>query len=167
VTTTLSSPVTTSANLIAPYGGALVNLLVEDEQKQELKEYATHLPSIQLSMRTICDLELMAVGAFSPLDRFMGKDDYQRVLDEMRLTNGHLFPIPVTLPVEPSPQIHLDQEIALRDLNNNLLAVMAIEEIYEWDLEETARKVYGANSISPAHCVSYSARHITIFATYA
>jgi sulfate adenylyltransferase len=139
--------VTTSANLIAPYGGALVNLLVEDEQKQELKEYATHLPSIQLSMRTICDLELMAVGAFSPLDRFMGKDDYQRVLDEMRLTNGHLFPIPVTLPVEPSPQIHLDQEIALRDLNNNLLAVMAIEEIYEWDLEETARKVYGSTDL--------------------
>lgn len=141
------SPASTPANLISPYGGRLVNLLVEEEQRNELKEYATHLPSVQLSMRSICDLELLAVGAFSPLDRFMGKNDYQRVLDEMRLANGHLFPIPITLPVEPSPQIHLGQEIALRDLKNNLLAVMAIHEIYEWNLEETAAKVFGSTDL--------------------
>jgi sulfate adenylyltransferase len=147
VSTAPVAPETTPATLIAPYGGRLVNLLVDEDEKQELKEYATRLPSIQLSMRSICDLELLAAGAFSPLDRFMGQRDFQRVLDEMRLANGQLFPIPVTLPVEPSPHIHLGQEIALRDLKNNLLAVMAIHEIYPWDLDETAVKVFGRNDL--------------------
>jgi sulfate adenylyltransferase len=137
------SPETTPVPLITPYGGRLVNLLVDEAHQPELKAYATHLPSLQLSMRAICDLELLAVGAFSPLDRFMGQTDYQRVLGEMRLASGLLFPIPVTLPVDPSPQIHLGQEIALRDLKNNLLAVMTIHEIYAWDLAEVAQKVYG------------------------
>jgi sulfate adenylyltransferase len=136
-----------SAKLIEPYGGRLVNLLVEEDQKQELKEYATHLPSIQLSMRSLCDLELMAVGAFSPLDRFMRKSDYQRVLEEMRLANGYLFPIPITLSVDPGPQIHLGQEVALRNLKNNILAVMTIYEVYEWDLEEEARSVFGTTDV--------------------
>ena len=66
--------------LISPYGGTLVDLLVPTEDVAELKQYATHLPSIQLSSRAMCDLELLAIGAFSPLDGFMGQDDYQRVV---------------------------------------------------------------------------------------
>lgn len=135
------------STLIAPYGNKLVDLVVSPEKAEALKAHATHLPSIQISARTACDLELLATGAFSPLDRFMGKEDYQRVLDEMRLASGHLFPIPVTLPVEPGPDIRLDQEIALRDSKNNLLAVMTIEEIYEWDLAETAEKVFGSQDV--------------------
>jgi sulfate adenylyltransferase len=129
--------------LIPPYGGKLVNLLVPPEEAVELREYASRLPSVQLSERSVCDLELLATGAFSPLDRFMGREDHQRVLDEMRLTSGHVFPIPVTLPVEPGPHIKLDREIALRDSKNEILAVMTIEEIYEWDRDEVARKVFG------------------------
>lgn len=144
ISTAPDSPVETPTRLIPPYGGRLVNLLVDEAQQQELKAYATHLPSIQLSLRMMCDLELLAVGAFSPLDRFMGQQDFQRVLDEMRLSNGLIFPIPVTLPVDPGPHIHLGQEIALRDLKNNLLAVMAIHEIYEWNVDETAQKVFGS-----------------------
>ena len=72
----------------------------------------------------------------------MGKEDHQRVVDEMRLCDGHLFPLPITLPVEPGGAIRLDQEVALRDSNNNLLAVMTIEEIYDWNLEEVAQKVF-------------------------
>jgi sulfate adenylyltransferase len=116
--------------------------MVPDETRAELKKYAGTLPSVQLTERTVCDLELLALGAFSPLDRFMGQNDYQRVLDEMRLANGHLFPIPVTLPVELGPHIQLNKDIALRDPKNELLAVMAIEEIYEWNLEEAAQKVF-------------------------
>jgi sulfate adenylyltransferase len=112
-----------------------------------MKAHASGLPSLQLSERAVCDLELMATGAFSPLDRFMGKEDYRRVLDEMRLKDGHLFAIPVTLPVEPSPIIRLDQSIALRSPKNELLAVMTIDEIYEWDPEETARKVLGTQDL--------------------
>ncbi len=130
-------------SLIPPYGGALVNLLASLDAADELKARASRLPSIQISERAVCDLELLATGGFSPLDRFMGKEDYRRVLDEMRLGSGHVFPIPITLPVEPGPNIPLDGEVALRDSKNNLLAVMTVEEIYDWDVEEAANKVFG------------------------
>ncbi len=133
--------------LIEPYGGKLVDLLAPVEELDHLKRYAGKLPSIQLSERSICDLELLATGAFSPLDRFMGRQDYQSVLDTMRLSNGAIFPIPITLPVEPGPDIRLGQEIALRDQKNNILALMTIEEIYEWDINETAEKVFGTTDL--------------------
>jgi len=133
-----------TSKLIPPYGGQLVDLLVPTEEVAELKAYASKLPSLQLSARAECDLELLAVGAFSPLAHFMGQEDHQRVLDEMRLASDHIFPIPVTLPVEPSPAIRLDQEIALRNAKNELLAVMTIKEIYEWDRDEVAQKVFGS-----------------------
>src|SRR6185369_9915639 len=129
--------------LITPYGGELVNLLVQDHELAELRAYASRLPSLQISDRSACDLELLATGAFSPLDRFMGKKDYQSVLDEMRLSSGHLFPIPITLPVDDEIELREGQDVALRDAQNHLLAVITVEEIYEWNLAETARKVFG------------------------
>ena len=129
--------------LIAPYGGHLVDLMVLVEACADMKAHASQLPSIQLSERSVCDLELLATGAFSPLDRFMGQADYQRVLDEMRLSNGQLFALPITLPVDASPALHLDRDIALRDAKNDLLAVMTIEEIFPWDLAEVAQKAFG------------------------
>ncbi|MBN1401024.1 MAG: bifunctional sulfate adenylyltransferase/adenylylsulfate kinase [Anaerolineae bacterium] len=131
------------SDLISPYGGQLVNLCVSGEELDELKAYAGKLPSLQLSSRSTCDLELLAMGAFSPLDRFMREADYRCVLEDMRLARGHLFPIPITLPVQPGPDIHVGQEIALRDDHNNLLAVMTIQEVYAWEREEEAQKVYG------------------------
>jgi sulfate adenylyltransferase len=120
-----------STPLIAPYGGKLVQLVVEDqEERAALLERAKRLPSVQLSPRTLCDLELLATGAFSPLDRFMGERDYVRVLEEMRLDNGLLFPIPITLAVERLDAIKQGQEIALRSPKNEILAIMRIEEIY-------------------------------------
>lgn len=135
------------SSLISPYGGELVDLLVQPDDFNEVKAHASCLPSLRLSERAVCDLELLTVGAFSPLDRFMGKEDYQRVLDEMRLADGHLFSIPVTLPVEPGADIRLDRSVALRSPRNELLAVMTIEEIYEWDLEEAAQKVLGTQDL--------------------
>jgi sulfate adenylyltransferase len=108
-------------------------------------ERAKTLPPVRLSERAICDLELLAVGAFSPLDRFMGRADYKRVCAEMRLANGRLFPIPVTLPVSNDETLTLDREVALLDSRNDILAVMSVEEIYEWDLASTAREVFGTN----------------------
>jgi sulfate adenylyltransferase len=139
--------VTKGSTLIEPYGGTLIDLLVEAEERAELKDYASRLPSIQLSERSLCDLELLATGAFSPLDRFMGREDFARVLEEMRLANGMVFPIPVTLPVEPDAPLALDTDIALRDAKNDLLGVMTVEEIYEWDLSETARKIFGTEDL--------------------
>ena len=132
---------------IPPCGGTLVNLVVSGEERDEPLRKAKGLPSIQLSARSCCDLELLATGAFSPLERFMGLEDYQRVLDEMRVAGGFVFPIPVTLPVDPGPAIRLDQEIALRDAKNELLALMVIEEIYEWDRVEESEKVFGTQDL--------------------
>src|SRR6266542_4941308 len=112
------------ACLIQPYGGALVDLLVAGDERLELIEQAGRLPAIQISTRAQCDLELLATGAFSPLDRFLGQADYERVLADMRLTSGALLPIPVTLPVEESAAVKLDTEVALRDGKNNLPATM-------------------------------------------
>jgi sulfate adenylyltransferase len=110
----------------------------------ELKHYAATLPSIQLSDRSVCDLEMLATGAFAPLDRFMGQAAYRRVLDEMRLPSGEVFPIPVTLPVHTPPELHKD--VALRNSRNDLLAVMTVEEIYGFDREEEAFRVAGTTN---------------------
>lgn len=133
--------------LITPYGGSLVELNVAETEIQELKVYAGSLASIQLSERAVCDLELLAMGAFSPLDTFMGRADYERVLYEMRLSTGQIFPIPVTLPVEVNSGVRLDQELALRDSQNELLAVMTVTEIYEWDRTELAQQVFGTQDV--------------------
>jgi sulfate adenylyltransferase len=130
-------------SLISPYGGELVNLIAVNEEREELLARAARLPRLQLTARNICDLELLALGGFSPLTRFMGRDDYRRVLGEMRLASGTLFPLPITLPVKRSPDLQLDQEIALADQFNNLLAVMRVEEVFEWKREDEARLAYG------------------------
>src|SRR5215216_6721009 len=126
--------VATASKCIPPCGGSLVSLLVSPEGKEDLKDYASRLPSLQLSDRSVCDLELLANGSFSPLAGFMGRSDYQRVLDESRLAGGQLFPVPITLPVGNESAIKLDGDIALRDGKNELLGVMTVEEAYEWDL---------------------------------
>ncbi len=133
--------------LISPYGGELVDLRVAPETRDELKEYAGHLPSLQLTERQMCDLEMLAVGAFSPLTGFMGRADFQGVLDTMRLADGTLFPMPITLPVEPWPELQIGQEIALRSQKNELLAVMKVEEMYEWDWAETSQKAFGTTDL--------------------
>src|SRR5688572_21799252 len=116
--------------------------MVPAQDLDPLKTYAGRLPSIQISDRSLCDLQLLACGAFSPLNSFVGQQDHQRILDEMRLGSGHIFPVPVTLPVNASPDIRLDHDITLRNSKNELLAILTVEEIYEWDLAESARKVF-------------------------
>ncbi len=129
--------------LVSPYGGDLVDLRIATEERTAAAERAAHLPSLQLSDRAVCDLLLLATGAFSPLTGFLGREDYQRVLAESRLADGTLWPIPITLPVEPGPEIAFDREVALRDSRNHLLAILRIEEIYPWSLEQEALAVYG------------------------
>jgi len=129
--------------LITPFGGKLVNLVVTGEERKALLERANHLPSVQISSRALCDLELLATGGFSPLDRFMGKADYERVMTEMRLKNGTLFPIPVTLPVDESALPSYAEAVVLCDSRNNTIAVMEIEEIYHFDPQREARLVLG------------------------
>src|SRR6266542_481745 len=131
--------------LIEPYGGKLVNLRVSEEEREELRSRAQTLPRLHLTTRNVCDLELLATGGFSPLETFMGEADYHRVLEQMRLANGLLFPVPVTLTARKDPRLKLDSEIALADQRNNLLSVLRVEDIYEWDRECEAS--YGTNDM--------------------
>jgi len=137
------------ADLISPYGGKLVDLIVKGEEREGLLEKSNRLPSIQISQRALCDLELIATGAFSPLDRFMGKSDYERVLTEMRFTNGMLFPIPITLPVDEDSLPTWGEQITISDSRNNTIAVMQMEEVYHWDELREARLALGTTD--PRH----------------
>ena len=133
--------------LIKPYGGKLVNLLVSEEEREDVRVKAASLPRVQLSARNVCDLELLATGGFSPLSGYMNRADYDRVLEVMRLTSGVLFPLPVTLTVKKDAGVALDEELALADQHNNVLAVMRVEEIFEFDAEREARLAYGTNDL--------------------
>ncbi len=135
--------------LIEPYRGRLVNLMTPNEGREELKRHSAGLPQIQLSERAVCDLELLATGGFSPLETFLGRADYERVIEEMRLGDGTLFPIPLTLTIGKDFPAKLDSEVALRDSYNNLLALMRVDEIFPWDRVREARAVCGTTD--PRH----------------
>ena len=141
------SDILTTPKLVSPFGGQLIDLTVPETELSDALAKAKELRSIQLSERSLCDLELMATGAFSPIDRFMGREDYRRVVAEMRLSSGQLFPIPVTLPIRDDIQIQLDSEVALLDARNEIVAVMYVDEIYEWDLEEAAQEVFKTTDV--------------------
>jgi sulfate adenylyltransferase len=133
------------AKLISPYGGKkLVNLVVNGKERDELLARAARLPSIKISMRSLCDLELLATGGFSPLDRFMGKADYERVLHEMRLGDGTLWPLPITLTADPKELPTVGEEIVLRNANNEVMALMTLDEVYHWDAPTEAALAYSS-----------------------
>ena len=132
------------AKLITPYGGKLVNLVVEGREREELLAHASKLSSIKITMRNLCDLELLATGGFSPLTTFMGKADYERVLKEMRLADGTLFPLPITLTADPKELPTVGEDVVLRNANNDVIAVMTLDEVYHWDAETEAALAYGS-----------------------
>ena len=135
--------------LISPYGGELIDLRVTGKQREQLLELSNTLPDVRISQRQLHDLELLAVGAFSPLDRFMGQADYESVLDTMRLADGTLFPIPITLTVNREDLPDDARQVVLRDDRNNTFAVMDLEEIFDWDPAVEAQKVLGTTD--PRH----------------
>jgi sulfate adenylyltransferase len=127
-----------------PYGGTLVNLLVDDARAAEMKAKAQDYPSLTLDERGLCDLELLAVGGFSPLKGFLGQKDYERVVAEKRLADGTLWPLPVTLPVKVGNGVEEGKPLALRDVYGNLLAFLHVEEVYEYDKQAEAKGAYGS-----------------------
>jgi sulfate adenylyltransferase len=132
-----------TVELNSPYGGQLIDLLVTGEEREDLARRAGQGITLQVSPRVLCDLELLATGGFSPLDRFMSKADYDSVLNNMRLANGLIWSIPITLPVAKLEGIKEGQELALRNANNNLIAWMRVDEIFEADAHEEAAKGLG------------------------
>ncbi|MDY7034578.1 MAG: adenylyltransferase, partial [Thermodesulfobacteriota bacterium] len=132
------------SHLIMPHGGELVDLMMNDERKKVLRDLSLHIPSIILTERQLCDLELLMIGAFSPLRGFMTYPDYESVLDRMRLQNGTLWPIPVCMDVTEveANRLEAGQSVALRDPEGFMLAVMHIEEIWPIDRKREAQAVY-------------------------
>ena len=126
--------------MIDPHGGELVDLLARAEKRDELIKEAESLDSATLSARQAADLELLAVGGFSPLRGFQGSDDWRRVVDEMRLADGLPWSIPVTLAT--GAEAADGDRLALRDSEARLLGVIDVEEVFERDLEREARHVY-------------------------
>ncbi|MGB7201776.1 MAG: bifunctional sulfate adenylyltransferase/adenylylsulfate kinase [Pyrinomonadaceae bacterium] len=135
--------------LIKPYKGELVDLSAAPDLRDGLFAYAIGLHSVQLTQRETYDLEMLSNGAFSPLRGFMSESDYNNVLDEMRLSDGTVFPIPITLSTDDPTNLKIGRDIALRDSKNDLLAIMNIGEIYEWDRERFAVAVAGTTD--PRH----------------
>jgi sulfate adenylyltransferase len=133
-----------ASRLNDPYGGALVDLQVDEARAAEMKATAKDHASLTLDERGLCDLELLAVGGFSPLRGFMDKADYDRVVAEMRLSDGTLWPLPITLPVTPGNGIATGKPLALRDVYGNLLAFLHVEEIYAYNKADEARCAYGS-----------------------
>ena len=129
--------------LISPYGNTLINLVIPQDQLAEKLAHAKTLPVVNLSMRAICDLELLATGAFSPLAGFMNQADFESVVHTMRLANGTLFPMPIVLPVPDNGALSLDTEVALADERNNLLAILRLDELYAWDYTAMSQEVFG------------------------
>jgi sulfate adenylyltransferase len=135
-------------HLIAPHGGTLVDLLVSDERADELKAASRDWPSWDLTPRQICDLELLLCGAFSPLRGFMGRADHDAVCESMRLADGTLWPIPVTLDVteEMAEKLEAGSILGLRDVEGVLIAALHVEEVWTPDPVADAERVYGTAS---------------------
>lgn len=138
-----------TSHLIAPHGGHLVDLSVSASRAAEIKEQSRDWPSWDLTPRQLCDLELLCNGGFSPLSGFLGKADYESVCNSMRLANGTLWPIPVTLDVtkEFAEKVSRGSQIALRDAEGVMLAVLHVEDVWEADRKSEAERVFGTTSV--------------------
>jgi len=134
---------------IEPYGGSLINLVVDEDRSSILKDVALNLPDIILNDRQLCDFELLATGAFSPLEGFMTRSDYESVLDRMRLQNGFVWPLPICLDISETTarSLEVGQSVALRDPEGFLLAVMNIEDIWQADHKKEVRLVFGTEDM--------------------
>ena len=131
-----------------PHGGTLVDLIASDERQAELKAHSKEWASWDLTDRQVCDLELLLNGGFSPLTGFMGRADYERVCEEMRLADGRLWPMPITLDVteEVATGLESGDRLALRDPEGVMLAVLHVEDVWQPDLAQEGLKVFGTQS---------------------
>lgn len=130
--------------MIQPHGGTLVNRIATGARKTELEEKANSITNLTLEDRYGADIEMIAVGAFSPLTGFMGKADSESAIEEMKLTNGLAWGIPILLPVGDNfDKLVVGEEIALNDKEGRLLAVMTVEEKFELDLANLSQKCFG------------------------
>ncbi|MEP7011994.1 MAG: bifunctional sulfate adenylyltransferase/adenylylsulfate kinase [Acidobacteriota bacterium] len=132
-------------HLIPPHGGVLIDLLATPERSAELKAASRDWPSLDLDLRQICDLELLANGSFSPLVGFMNQADTESVGEKIRLANGVIFPLPINLdiPAALAEKLTVGGMLALRDPEGVMLAALHVEDIWTPDREKLAAQAFG------------------------
>lgn len=130
---------------IEPHGGKLIDRILEGKEREEFAERSLKLKKVVLNDREVSDLEMIAIGAFSPLEGFIKKDDYHSVMDNMKLSNGLPWTIPVTLSVtkDEAKNLKEGEDVSLVNKDGQILAVMHIEERFEHDKEKESDQVYG------------------------
>jgi sulfate adenylyltransferase len=133
-----------------PHGGELKDLYLPQAAVADEKRRSRDLPSWDLSMRQLCDIELLLNGGFSPLEGFQSEQDYRSVIDKMRLADGTIWPMPITLDVTDAfaQSVKVGAKIALRDPEGVLIATMEIASIYRPDKEREAKAVFGTTDDS-------------------
>ena len=138
-------------NLISPHGDHLVDLRVDDERAAEIRGQSRDWPSVDLTPRQLCDLEMLISGAYSPLEGFMGEADHRAVCTEMRLVNGILWPVPVTLDVsaEDVTDLSVGRTVALRDGEGVMIAALTVEELWQPDRQGEVQALFGTTD--PSH----------------
>jgi sulfate adenylyltransferase len=136
--------------LITPHGGTLVNREVTGRGRDQLMRAASEFPKLQLNARQISDLMMIATGAYSPIDGFMGEADYKSVVANMRLANGVVWPLPITLAVsgEEAKRLRVKKDVALYH-DHLLLGVLHLSEKYSYGKMRQAELVY--RTTDPAH----------------
>ncbi|MFD0961979.1 sulfate adenylyltransferase [Paenibacillus chungangensis] len=135
---------------ILPHGGILVNRIAQGEERETALNKATFLPAITINAWTISDLDLIGVGAFSPLTGFMNEEDYHAVVHDMKLADGTLWSIPITLPVqeEELPWLKTGEQAALIGEDGITYGIIAIDSIYKADQKEEAVRVFKTDDIA-------------------
>src|SRR5258708_34415665 len=130
--------------LIAPHGGELLLNMVDDAERTELQELAKSLPKLTIGSRQLADLEMLAIGAYSPLNGFMQRADYLGVVNDMHLNNGLPWSVPITLAVsaEVAETVRLAPQMALVDAQDVLQAVLTVEDKYTYHTKHESPKVH-------------------------
>ncbi len=138
-------------NGIAAHGGKLINRLLSGKERADALEDARGLPALILSPWSLSDLELIAIGAYSPLTGFMGSADYRQVLETMRLVDGTVWSLPITLSVtsEQAASFAIGDTIALKGEDHTLYGLLQLNEIYGFEPSVEASLVYGTTE--PEH----------------
>ncbi len=135
--------------MIKPHGGKLIQQIVRDEEEIEYwKEKATQLISIRLDSEQVKEIKNIARGLYSPLNGYMREDDFNSVTENLTLANGTVWPIPLALNVnsQKAKEIHIGRRLALRNEKDELIAILVVEDKYEFNQKETAKKVFGTSS---------------------
>ncbi|MDX1612620.1 MAG: adenylyltransferase, partial [Candidatus Thermoplasmatota archaeon] len=149
--------------LVAPHGGILRNLVADPDRAAELKELSIELPDWDLTNRQLWDTELLLNGAFSPLEGFMTEEDYYGVCKDMRLGDGTLWPVPITLDVTrefiDEQGIEPGSRVALRHPEGMVLAILHVSSIFEPDRDAEAEQVLGTTD--EAHPHVFNLKHKT------